>query len=249
MQTQATFQSSRSIYTRYTASDSGTQVPPGHEMASDVSSEMRHFIRLFLAVQAEMNQAMTTLSLDALEMKIQELMTAAEKIQDEGEKAAAAQRSAGIASLVAGSVQVSGGAASIRAGERVRLAEVDSKVATYQLRADPGNYDLLQASLRRASTLAERERSAGYSKMLGDSSGQLGTSVGQMDGAQKNEEASARRRDQKTAEADSARADAQQSGASQSIQQNLQVAIAQLQLYRDLLQDKNQTEKKLNCVV
>lgn len=243
MTVQPRIESSYSIYTQLAQSDSDTAP------ASGESTEMRHFMRLFLAVQAEMNQAMTTLSLDALEMKIQELMTAADKIQDEGEKAAAAQRSAAITSMVAGSVQVAGGAASIRAGERVRVAKVDYKVAEEQLKADPGNYALFQTTLRRGVTLAQRERSAGYSKLLGESSGQLGTSIGQVDAAQLNEEASSRRRDQKIAEAESARADAQQSGAGQFIQQNLQSASAQLQLYRELLQEKNQMEKTANRVV
>ena len=124
MTVQPRIESSYSIYTQLAQSDSDTAP------ASGESTEMRHFMRLFLAVQAEMNQAMTTLSLDALEMKIQELMTAADKIQDEGEKAAAAQRSAAITSMVAGSVQGLGGAASIRAGGGLRTEQVESKLAT-----------------------------------------------------------------------------------------------------------------------
>ncbi|MFY8102756.1 MAG: hypothetical protein ACOVK6_01545, partial [Ramlibacter sp.] len=173
MTVQPRIESSYSIYTQLAQSDSDTAP------ASGESTEMRHFMRLFLAVQAEMNQAMTTLSLDALEMKIQELMTAADKIQDEGEKAAAAQRSAAITSMVAGSVQVAGGAASIRAGGGVRQAELDSKAANYHLRDQPDNGDLLRISRAEARTLAQAEASAGYSKLLGESSGQLGTSIGQ----------------------------------------------------------------------
>lgn len=246
MTVQPRIESSYSIYTQLAQSDSGTAP------ASGESAEMRHFMRLFLAVQAEMNQAMTTLSLDALEMKIQELMTAAKKIKDEGERAAAAQASAGIASLVAGSFQGLGGAASAHASGGVRTAGFDSKLATARAVRLDGQAGDGQA-IGRASLLADKvqklESRASYSKMLGDSSGQLGTSIGQVDAAQMNEEASARRRDQKIAEAESARADAQQSGAGQFIQQNLQSASAQLQLYRELLQEKNQMEKTANRVV
>lgn len=243
MQTPSRIESSYAIYREFKPEASGPTDQQEDVTPASSSSEMRHFMRLFLAVQAEMNQAMTTLSIDALEAKIQELMTAAERIQDDGEKAAAAQRSTAIAGLVAGSVQVYGGARSIRAGESVRIAAVDSKVATARAAADPADGGFLNYARRQAQTLAQAEKETEYSKMLSGSSGQLGNSIGQVDSAEKNEEASARRREQKIAEAASARAEALQSGASQSIQGNKQAAIALLQAYQQLLQEKNQMEK------
>jgi hypothetical protein len=221
---------------------------------------MRHFMRLALAMQAEINQATTTLSLDALEMKIQKLMTAANMIQDDGEKAADAMRSGALGNCCAASLVFTGLAASTRASGGAGTAKVDSEVATARAvklegqaaagRCDQNEANFATITARQHTQIAQGlQNRAAYSKALGDSSGQLSTSIGQVDAAQKNEEASSRRRDQKIAEAESARADAQQSGANHFIQQNLQSASAQLQLYRELLQEKNQMEKTANRVV
>ncbi|MEY2617689.1 MAG: hypothetical protein RL522_691 [Pseudomonadota bacterium] len=249
MQTQFRTESSYAIYRELSGDHLGDEDRQAELAASGVSSDMRHFMRLFLAVQAEMNQAMTTLSLDALQMKIQELMTAAEKIQDEGEKAAAAQRSAAIAAVVAGSYQSFAGSRSIRGGEAARTAAVESKVATARAAADPVNQDLLRRARDAAQAAANAESRVATARMMGESGAPLGNSIGNLQASQMNEEASSRRRDQKIAEAASARAEAQQSSASQSVQQNLQAAGALLQLYRELLQEKNQMEKIAHRVV